>query len=108
MEGQPENPWYKEGYNYPVDIDSDNEGNIYVLDRRDYIVKKHNTQGLLIKNIGERGQGPSEFQMPLSFCISLRGGVGERIHRLEFREAEYLQLSSIKYNMVGRKHQINS
>ena len=54
----------------PIDIDSDSFGNIYVLDYRDCTIKKYNTQGKHIKNIGRKGQGPGEFQMPLFLQIS--------------------------------------
>ncbi len=48
----------------PVDIDSDKEGNIYILDLRDAQVKKYNSEGLFIGNIGRKGQGPGEFDRP--------------------------------------------
>jgi len=54
----------------PIDIDSDSSGNIYVLDYRDCSIKKYDAQGKHIKNIGRRGQGPGEFQMPLFLQIS--------------------------------------
>lgn len=57
-------------FNYPVDIDSDSEGNIYVLDRGDNNIKKYDSQGAFIQTIGRKGEGPGEFQSPRFLCIS--------------------------------------
>lgn len=48
----------------PEDIDADLEGNIYILDLRDALVKKYDSQGVFTKDIGRRGTGPGEFDHP--------------------------------------------
>ncbi len=57
-------------FSNPKDIDSDSKGNIYVLDSRECTVKKYDSQGKHIKNIGRKGQGPGEFEMPYFFELS--------------------------------------
>ncbi len=59
----------------PRDIDADSQGNIYVLDFREFTVKKYDSQGKHIKNIGRAGQGPGEFDYPRYLCVSERGNV---------------------------------
>ncbi len=54
-------------FNYPADIEADQDGNIYILDWRDCVVKKYNSRGEHVKTWGGRGQGPGEFVSP--FCL---------------------------------------
>lgn len=62
---------------YPVDVDSDPAGNIYVLDYQDCVVKKYDARGAFLKQFGHKGQGPGEFQNP----GRLRIGDGNEILR---------------------------
>jgi hypothetical protein len=55
--------------NFPVDIDTDTEGNIYILDREDALVKKYDSEGVIIGDIGRKGQGPGEFSRPIDLEI---------------------------------------
>lgn len=57
-------------FSYPVDIDSDSKGNIYILDFKETTIKKYDDKGIFIKYIGREGQGPGEFESPYGFCIS--------------------------------------
>ncbi len=57
-------------FNYPVNVDSDSEGNIYVLDYRDCVIKKYGPDGEFIKIIGGKGQGPGEFE--LAYCLFIK------------------------------------
>jgi len=59
----------------PRDIDSDLQGNIYVLDYKEVTIKKYDSRGKHIKNIGRKGQGPGEFEMPRSFIVSDDGRI---------------------------------
>lgn len=57
-------------FNYPVDVESDREGNVYVLDYMDCVIKKYNPDGKFIKEFGGKGQGPGEFQAAYCMFIS--------------------------------------
>lgn len=42
-------------------VEEDRDGNIYVIDWRQYNIKKFSNNGKYIKTIGKKGQGPGEF-----------------------------------------------
>ncbi len=46
-------------------IQVDDQGQIYVLDSKECLVKVFDPKGKLIRSFGKRGQGPGEFQYPL-------------------------------------------
>jgi len=46
-------------------ICTDDEGNIYVTDVMDYMIKKFDRSGIRIKSTGAKGQGPGEFSGPI-------------------------------------------
>lgn len=50
-------------FSAPRHIDADSQGNIYVLDSREFTVKKYDSQGKPVKNIGRFGQGPGELDL---------------------------------------------
>jgi hypothetical protein len=58
----------------PVDIDTDRDGHIFVLDSRDAVVKEYDPRGIFLRQFGRQGQGPGEFQSPS--CLRV-GGQGE-------------------------------
>lgn len=45
-------------------ICEDNQSNFYVLDRLEYTVLKFSPDGRLLQKIGQKGQGPGDFQSP--------------------------------------------
>lgn len=55
------------------DLDVDAEGNIYVLDPREAQVKVFDTQGVYLRTIGRRGQGPGETQNPVFIQVTAQG-----------------------------------
>jgi len=50
-------------------IRADEEGNIYVLDGKEATVNVFDKSGKRLRNIGRRGQGPGEFDMPMGLQI---------------------------------------
>ena len=52
-----------------VDIQVDNEGNFYVLERGNVRVQKFDKNGSYICTIGRQGQGPGEYQRPSQMLI---------------------------------------
>lgn len=54
----------------PTDVDADEKGNIYVLDRKAAQIKIFGRKGEFIKAVGKKGQGPGEFQSPSNFQVT--------------------------------------
>jgi len=50
----------------PYDITIDKDGNIYILDYGNRRIQKYDKNGKYLATIGRRGQGPGEFESPLS------------------------------------------
>ena len=57
------------------DIEVDGDGNIYVFEFGNKRVQKFNRDGKYICTIGAEGQGPGEYQWPISLLIDDKGGV---------------------------------
>lgn len=66
-----------ENYMFPAprDIDSDSQGNIYVLDFMDRTVKSFSPDGQFRRNISRKGQGPGEVLNPYAFCIDKQDNI---------------------------------
>ena len=58
-------------FNQPLSAAEDEDGNIFILDAEDYCVKKFSSDGRYITRFGRQGQGPGEFQYPMT--IDCRG-----------------------------------
>ena len=50
-------------------MDVANNGNLYVLSSRDGTITVFNNNGVYLKTIGSKGQGPNELERPMSFYI---------------------------------------
>ncbi|MCH8285738.1 6-bladed beta-propeller, partial [candidate division KSB1 bacterium] len=63
-----------EGENYylykPADIIKDNDGNYYILDAGNYLVKKYDPDGKFLLSFGRKGQGPGEFEYPSQIVLN--------------------------------------
>lgn len=57
----------------PSDIVFDSQGNIYILDTGNHRIQKFAPDGKFIASIGRKGQGPAEFQYPLSLDVNTEG-----------------------------------
>ena len=57
----------------PSDIAFDSQGNMYILDTGNHRIQKFNPDGKFLASIGRKGQGPAEFQYPLSLDINSEG-----------------------------------
>lgn len=53
----------------PSDIQVDQDGNIYVGDRKDHSIKVYDNRGNLLNKIGGQGEGPGELRNPSTFCL---------------------------------------
>jgi hypothetical protein len=50
-------------------VEADSKGNIYVLDSYDFRILKFDPAGNYLTSIGEKGQGPGEFQAPIRIIV---------------------------------------
>jgi len=51
-------------FTHPLSVAEDEKGNIFVLDSREYCVKKFTADGKYVSRFGRLGQGPGEFEYP--------------------------------------------
>src|SRR5690606_20152365 len=51
-----------EQFGFPVSVDTDDEGRVYVADQGEHMLKVFNADGSLAWTAGREGQGPGEFQ----------------------------------------------
>ena len=79
-------------FNYPVDIDSDSEGNIYVLDYQDRNIRKFDPRGKFVTLFGRTGQGLGEFERPYSMVID---------HQNNFHVGDYLARKIEVFSQAG-------
>ncbi len=95
---------YDENYMFsaPRDIDADSQGNIYVLDSREFTIKKYDSQGKHIKNIGRFGQGPGEFDYPRYLCVSEGGNI--YVTELLERKVEVFNLEGEYQRVIDAKN----
>ena len=56
-------------------IQVDENGNIYVLDSKPYLIKIFSSSGDYIREFGKEGQGPGEWQGPHSFEVLSNGNI---------------------------------
>lgn len=57
------------------DIDVDEKGNLYVLDRYNYRIQKFSPDGKFIAAWGSFGKGPGQFDFPTSLVIDKKGDI---------------------------------
>lgn len=57
----------------PMSVAEDDQGNIYVLDDKDNCVKKFGADGAFVRRIGRKGQGPGEFEYPMTIGFGAPG-----------------------------------
>lgn len=58
-----------------VSVAVDEEERIYVLDSKEVHIKIFDKNGIYLKTIGRRGQGPGEFEFPTSIQMSPEGNI---------------------------------
>lgn len=83
----------------PVDLDVDVHGNIYVLDSGDCQIKVFDSQGQYAYAFGSQGQGPGEFQSPLSINITESNEV--MVYDMRMRKISFFSLSGDFKNQIN-------
>lgn len=59
----------------PMSVDEDDAGNLFVLDEKDCCVKKFSAERKLLRRFGRMGQGPGEFEYPMTVGVTAQGHV---------------------------------
>lgn len=59
----------------PMSADEDAEGNLFILDDKESVVKKFSPERKLVGRFGRNGQGPGEFQYAMKVAVSASGQV---------------------------------
>ncbi|PLX98693.1 MAG: hypothetical protein C0623_11855 [Desulfuromonas sp.] len=62
-------------FNFPVDLDLDMNGNLFVLDALNARVQVFDADGKFLRSFGERGTALGSFQMPKGIAVSPSGHV---------------------------------
>jgi sugar lactone lactonase YvrE len=62
-------------FNYPIDLDLDSSGNLYVLDSMNARVQVFSPEGEFVREFGERGTAIGSFQIPKGIAVSPSGYV---------------------------------
>jgi hypothetical protein len=55
---------------FPMSVAEDGQGDIFILDTKDGCVKKFSAAGQYLTRFGRNGQGPGEFQFPMTIDVS--------------------------------------
>ena len=90
------------GFNYPLDVDLDAQGNLYVLDSLNARVQVFDGEGKFLRLFGERGTALGSFQIPKALAVDPEGHVyvtDARAHRFVIFDLEGRHLMTI-----GAKH----
>jgi len=62
-------------FNFPLDVDLDEEGNLYVLDSMNARVQVFSPEGSYLREFGERGTALGSFQLPKNIAVGPHGNV---------------------------------
>ena len=92
MESEDENLMFV----FPIHAARDGDGNLFVLDSRDYCIKKFDSDGNFLLKFGRHGQGPGEFQYP-----GMLGIGGENRLIVKSMESSY-QIFDLKGQYIDR------
>ena len=83
-------------FSCPLSTVRDKENIIYILDNKDFCIKKFSPEGKFIKKIGRQGQGPVEFQYP--YFLDIDGD--ENLYVFEFSTIQTLSKEGKFVNKV--------
>lgn len=85
-----------------ISVDTDQNGNIYVLDRGNFRIQKFDHNGKYIQTMGRKGQGPGEFEDPRSIKLDKEGNIyvkdGPKLHFFD-QSGSYRKTFPVPLNM---------
>lgn len=87
-------------FNRLSDLETDSNNNIYVLDHKEQVIYVFNEAGIFQDTIGRPGQGPGEFQRPVSIYIDPKDTIyilDERNRRVEIFDSAANYVRSITF-----------
>ncbi len=96
-------------FNFPLDVDLDADGNLYVLDAMNARVQVFAPDGAFLRAFGERGTAIGSFQIPKGLAVSPAGQVyvtDSLAHRLVVFSLEGEYLMTIGGKFVSRDGQM--
>lgn len=88
----------------PIQVRTDKNGNIYVLDMAGHSVKKFDSNGRLMKSFGRAGRGPGEFQSPFRMDVLPNGKIivlDPNLNKCEIFENREKHETILKYQPIG-------
>lgn len=88
----------------PVDLALDTDGNLYVLDAKEKVVKKFDADGNHLLTFSRPGQGPGDLESPTSISITPEGTVlvyDWRLRRFTTFARDGTYMDSIEYHEMG-------
>ncbi len=62
-------------FNFPTDVDLDDQGHVYVLDALNARVQVFDEKGVFLRMFGERGTAEGSFEMPKNLAVDRQGRV---------------------------------
>ncbi|MFC2166877.1 6-bladed beta-propeller [Acidobacteriota bacterium] len=80
----------------PRAVDSDSEGNIYILEYGASRIRKYDPKGQYLLDLTQRGQGPGELEYPFFFCIDAQN----RIFIIDIRKIVVLDQNGLYLNTI--------
>ena len=84
-------------------IEVDQEGNIYVVDLRNFRVQKYDKNGTYLLTFGQKGQGPGEFDLPMHIRLDERTGniaVQDQVYTIEYFTSDGKPLKSLRFDQA--------
>ncbi|MFC1556088.1 6-bladed beta-propeller [candidate division KSB1 bacterium] len=85
------------------DIEMDSEGNLYIVERGNKRVQKFSKDGEYLKTIGREGQGPGEYEHPVTIGFDSEGNIfiGDIVRKMHIFDSDgnFLKIRRLSYKL---------